>query len=158
MNSLNIRFAEEKDLSLIYQFIKELADYEKLLHEVVADEQKLKKTLFDQKYAEVLIAEEDDQAVGFALFFHNYSTFLGQPGIYLEDLYVKKAFRGRGYGKALLRKLAQLAIERECGRLDWSVLDWNVPAIDFYKSLGAVSMEEWLGFRLTGKALENFAG
>lgn len=151
-----IRTATENDLSLILQFIKQLAEYEKLLHEVIATEEILRKSLFEQKMAEVVIGEEDGKPVGFALFFHNFSTFLGKPGIYLEDLYVKPEYRGKGYGKKLLSHLAKLALERDCGRLDWSCLDWNEPSIKFYKSLGALPMEDWTVFRLTGESLTKF--
>lgn len=151
-----IRTATENDLSLILQFIKQLAEYEKLLHEVIATEEILRKSLFEQKMAEVVIGEEDGKPVGFALFFHNFSTFLGKPGIYLEDLYVKPEYRGKGYGKKLLSHLAKLALERDCGRLDWSCLDWNEPSIKFYKSLGALPMEDWTVFRLTGENLTKF--
>ena len=149
-----IRPATEDDLPTILRFIRALADYERLLHEVVATEDALQRTLFGPRpYAEVILAEEDGAAVGFALFFHNYSTFLAKPGIYLEDLFVLPEHRGKGYGRALLCRLAALAVERDCGRLEWSVLNWNTPAIDFYKSLGAVPMEDWTTFRLTGDAL-----
>jgi len=156
---MNIRFANEKDVPQIFAFIQHLADYENLSHEVVATEQQLLSTLFGEKaYAEVLIAETDDnQPAGLALFFHNYSTFLGQPGIYLEDLFVLSEFRDLGIGKALLKKLAAITVERNCGRLEWSVLDWNTPAIDFYKSQGAILMEDWTINRVTGDALVNLA-
>jgi len=156
---MNIRFANEKDVPQICAFIQHLADYENLSHEVVATEQQLLSTLFGEKaYAEVLIAETDDnQPAGLALFFHNYSTFLGQPGIYLEDLFVLSEFRDLGIGKALLKKLAAITVERNCGRLEWSVLDWNTPAIDFYKSQGAILMEDWTINRVTGDALVNLA-
>src|SRR5207237_3707223 len=132
------------DVALILRFIIDLARYEKMEDRVVANEARIRETLFGEKpSAEVLIGEEDGRAVGFALFFHNYSTFLARPGIYLEDLFVEPESRGCGYGKALLAKLAQIAIERECGRVVWAVLDWNTPAIDFYKSLGAVPMHDW---------------
>ena len=149
-----IRIAEKKDTVIILKFIKELAVYEKLLHEVKAYEEMLQFNLFEKKYAEVVIGELGGEPVGFALFFHNFSTFLGKPGIYLEDLFVKDEFRGRGFGKQLLAYLAKLAVERDCGRLEWSVLDWNKPAIDFYLSLGAETMDEWITFRLTGEKLE----
>jgi len=142
---------------VILGFIRDLAVYEKLLHEVEADEESLRKNLFEKNYAEVIIGELDGIPVGFALFFHNFSTFLGKPGIYLEDLYVKEEFRGRGFGKKLLARLAELAVERDCGRLDWWVLDWNQPAIDFYLSIGAVPMDEWTTFRLSGEALRKLA-
>jgi GNAT superfamily N-acetyltransferase len=154
-----IRFAAEQDVPLILSFIKGLAQYEKLSHEVTVTEELLRDTLFrGRKVAEVLIGEYHGDAVGFALFFHNYSTFLGRPGIYLEDLYVKPAMRGRGFGKVLLTYLAKLATERKCGRVEWAVLDWNEPAIQFYKRLGAAVMDEWTGYRLTGEALDKLAG
>ena len=151
----HIRPAAEADVPLVLQFIKELAHYERLPHEVVATEESLRETLFGPRpYAEVSLCYLADTPAAFALYFHNYSTFLGRPGIYLEDLYVKEEFRGRGLGRALLRGLARLALERGCGRLEWSVLDWNEPAIKFYKALGAVPMDEWTVFRLTGEALD----
>jgi GNAT superfamily N-acetyltransferase len=149
-----IRPAVAADVPTILRFIRSLAEYEKLLDSVVADEEKLRATLFGERpYAEVLIATWNDTPAGFALFFHNYSTFLAKPGIYLEDLFVDPEFRGKGLGKALLIHLAKLAVERDCGRLEWSVLDWNEPAIGFYKSLGATPMDEWTIFRVTGDAL-----
>ena len=149
-----IRFAEAADAPLILQFIRGLAEYEKLSHEMHATEAQLRETLFGpRRYAEVILGELEGRPVGFALFFHNYSTFLGQPGIYLEDLFVQPEMRGRGFGKALLTFLAALAVERKCGRLEWSVLDWNAPAIGFYQKLGAVPMDAWTIFRLTGDAL-----
>ena len=156
--AFEIREANESDIPLIHQFIRDLADYEKLAHVVVATEAQLHSTLFGSSpYAEVIIAEEDGTPAGFALFFHNYSTFLAQPGIYLEDLFVKPEYRGRGYGKALLARLAQIARKRNCGRVEWAVLDWNEPSIAFYKSLGARRMDEWHTFRLTGDALSKLA-
>lgn len=147
-----------KDIPLILTFIRELAEYENLLHEVVADEAILEQSLFGPKsYAEVILAYEKDQPVGFALFFHNFSTFLGRPGIYLEDLYVRAAYRGKGYGKKLLAHLAQLAVERGCGRLEWWVLDWNEPSIAFYKNLGAQAMSDWTVYRLEGVVLNELA-
>ncbi len=158
MSVLEIRAATENDVPLILQFIRHLARYEKLEHKVVATEEALRRTLFaNPRFAEVVIASVDGAAVGFALFFHNYSTFLGQPGIYLEDLYVNPEMRGRGYGKALLAYLARLAKERGCGRVEWAVLDWNTQAIDFYKSLGAAPMDDWTVFRISGEALEALA-
>ena len=155
---MNIRSATENDVPQILAFIKHLAEYEKLSHEVVATEAMLKETLFGEKaYAEVLIAEHEQKPAGFALFFYNYSTFLAQPGIHLEDLYVLSEHRGLGIGKALLKKLAAITVERNCGRLEWAVLDWNSPAIDFYKSQGAVLMEGWTTNRVTGEALVNLA-
>lgn len=156
-DKFTIRFAEEKDLKLILDFIKELADYEKLLHEVVATEEILRESLFVRKAAEVIIGEYDGEPVGFALFFHNFSTFLGRPGIYLEDLYVKPEMRGKGFGKTLLAFLAKLAKERNCGRFEWWCLDWNEPSIKFYKSIGAVPMDEWTVYRVTGQALDDLA-
>jgi GNAT superfamily N-acetyltransferase len=156
--TFQIRNANESDVPLIHQFIRDLADYEQLAHVVVATDEQLRATLFGSTpYAEVIIAEEDGTPAGFALFFHNYSTFLAQRGIYLEDLFVKPEFRGRGYGKALLARLAQIARERDCGRVEWAVLDWNEPSIAFYESLGARKMDEWHTFRLTGPALERLA-
>lgn len=154
-----IRRATEADVPVILQFIRGLADYERLAHEVVADEATLHRTLFgERRVAEVLIGYDNDRPVCFALFFHNFSTFLGRPGIYLEDLFVNPDQRGKGFGKAMLAYLAKLAVERECGRLEWSVLDWNEPAINFYKSLGAKPMDEWTIFRVTGDALLQLAG
>ncbi|MFT5140307.1 MAG: GNAT superfamily N-acetyltransferase [Lysobacterales bacterium] len=153
---LQIRPAQKSDAALILAFINELADYEKLAHEVVAKIPQLEETLFgDRPYANVVIAEWDGQPTGFALFFSNYSTFLSLPGIYLEDLFVRPEFRGKGIGKSLLIHLASLVIQRGWGRLDWSVLDWNDPAIDFYKNIGARPLGEWLQFRLDGTALKN---
>lgn len=155
---LEIRFATPEDTPLILDFIKGLAAYEKLLHEVETDEAQLRKTLFEERQvAEALLAFEGDVPVGFALFFHNFSTFLGKKGLYLEDLYIKPEFRGKGYGEQLLRKLAQIAKERDCGRFEWWVLDWNEPSIQFYKKLGAITMDEWTVFRVTGDALDQLA-
>jgi len=156
-DKFTIRFAEEKDVKLILDFIKELADYEQLLHEVVATEEILMDSLFVRKAAEVIIGEYDGEPVGFALFFHNFSTFLGRPGIYLEDLYIRPEMRGRGYGKTLLAFLAKLAKERNCGRFEWWCLDWNEPSINFYKSIGAIPMDEWTVYRVTGQALDDLA-
>lgn len=150
----SFRFATRRDIPLILQFIKDLAEYEKLLDEVVATEEILDEWIFGKDKAEVLFVLEDEVEVGFALFFHNFSTFLGRAGIYLEDLFVKPTYRGKGYGKALLEKLAEIAVERGCGRLEWWVLDWNTPSIDFYKSLGAEPMDEWTVFRITGETLQ----
>ncbi|MFN4023865.1 MAG: GNAT family N-acetyltransferase [Hyphomonas sp.] len=155
----SIRFATDADVPVILRFIRALAAYEKLSHDCVATEESLRATLFgDRPYAEVLLIEDDGAAHGFALFFHNYSTFLAKPGIYLEDLFVDPAQRGKGYGKALLAKLAEIAVARGCGRLEWSVLDWNQPSIDFYLSLGARPMDEWTIYRLDGDALEALGG
>jgi GNAT superfamily N-acetyltransferase len=153
-----VREASADDVPLILTLIGELAEYERLSHEVVATEDSLQEWLFgDKPVAEVLIAESGTEAAGFALFFHSFSTFLGRPGIYLEDLYVRPAFRGRGMGKAMLVHLAKLARERGCGRLEWSVLDWNEPSIRFYASLGAVAMNDWTVHRVTGEALDRLA-
>lgn len=154
---MSFRVAQEKDIPLILHFIKELAKYEKLENEVVATEKILREWLFEKNIAEVIFATEGDEAVGFALYFHNFSTFLGRGGIYLEDLYVKEEYRGKGYGKGLLRYLAKIAVEQGCGRLEWSCLDWNISSIDFYLSLGAVPMSEWTVYRITGDRLLEFA-
>ena len=159
MNALRIRAATPADAPVILELIRGLAEYEKLAHECVATEAALRETLFGARpQAEVLLAEEGALAQGFALFFHNYSTFLARRGLYLEDLFVRPEARGRGIGKALLTRLARVAVERGCGRLEWSVLDWNSDAIRFYRSLGAVPMEEWTVYRVTGSALEALAG
>jgi GNAT superfamily N-acetyltransferase len=155
----SIRPATRADLPLIAQFIRDLAEYEKLAHEVRFDDVVLGERLFGARpYAEVLIGEIDGMPQGFALFFHNFSTFEGKPGIYLEDLFVRPEARGSGLGKALLQRLAQLAVERDCARLEWWVLDWNEPSIGFYKSLGAKPMDEWTVFRVDGDALAGLAG
>ncbi len=153
-----IKAATASDAPVILSFIKKLAVYEKLADEVTATEDTLRETLFgERRYAEVIIGYHRNEPVGFALFFHNYSTFLGRPGIYLEDLYVDEQHRGKGFGKALLAHLARLTKERNCGRLEWSVLDWNEPSINFYKSLGARPMDDWTIFRVTGEALDKLA-
>lgn len=157
MQKTAFRYANDQDTGIILDFIKELATYENMLDEVVATEELLKEWLFDKKAAEVLFALEDGKEVGFALFFHNFSTFLGRAGIYLEDLYVKPEYRGKGYGKALLKELARIAVERGCGRLEWSCLDWNQPSIDFYLSLDAKPMDEWTLYRATGETLHKLA-
>lgn len=154
---IDFRYAEKKDLTLILDFIKELADYEKMLDEVVATEELLNEWIFEKNVAEVIFALEDDVEAGFALFFHNFSTFLGRAGIYLEDLYVKPEFRGRGYGKGLIKKLAEIAVERGCGRLEWWCLDWNRPSIEFYLSLGAEAMKDWTVYRIAGDTLKKLA-
>ena len=153
MQKLNFRNATIDDCKLILFFIKELAIYEKMLDEVVATEELLREWLFEQKKAEVIFACEDGKEIGFALFFHNFSTFLGRAGIYLEDLFVLPEHRGKGYGKAILKELARIAVERKCGRLEWSCLDWNKPSIDFYLSLGAEPMDDWTVYRITGQTL-----
>jgi GNAT superfamily N-acetyltransferase len=155
---LSIRFAMEADVTVIHELICELAAYEKLSHEVVATETDLRRYLFGEpRYAEVLIAEVPEGVAGFALFFHNFSTFLGRPGVYLEDLYVRPAYRRRGIGRALFQRLAQVAVRRHCGRLEWAVLDWNTPAWEFYHALGALPMTEWTTHRLSGEALHRLA-
>lgn len=157
MSQVDTRFATESDVPVILYFIRELAAYENMSEEVVATEALLKEWIFEKKKAEVILAQAEGETVGFALFFHNFSTFLGRAGIYLEDLFVKKEYRGKGYGKALLKELAKITVDRGCGRLEWSCLDWNQPSIDFYLSLGAKPMDEWTVYRLTGETLENFA-
>ena len=154
---VNFRFAKRQDVPLILKFIRELAEYEKRFDEVVADEAMLEEWLFDKEKAELIFACLDDKEIGFALFFHNFSTFLGRAGLYLEDLYVLPEYRGNGYGKALLKKLAAIAVERQCGRLEWCCLDWNQPSIDFYLSLGAAPMSDWTTYRITGKTLNDLA-
>lgn len=155
--NFKIRFATEKDNKLILDFIKELADYEKLLHEVVATEEILHESLFVRKQAEVIIGEYNNEPVGFALFFHNFSTFLGRANLYLEDLYIRPEMRGLGLGKCLLSALGRIAVERNCGRLDWWCLDWNESSIKFYKKMGAIPMDEWTVYRVQGEALKNLS-
>ena len=158
MPELEIRAATEDDVPLILSLVEELAEYERLSHQVVATEEVLRDSLFgERRVAEVLIGHHGGEPAGFALFFHNFSTFLGKPGIYLEDLYVRPRYRGMGLGKALLARLAKLAKERGCGRLEWWVLDWNEPAIRFYKALGAVPMKDWTVYRLAGESLDELA-
>lgn len=157
MGNITIRYATEADCSLILRFIRELASYEYMLDNVIATEDLLREWLFQKQKAEVILACEDGKEVGFALFFQNFSTFLGRGGIYLEDLYVMPEHRGRGCGRMLLSKLAQIAVERGCGRLEWSCLDWNKPSIDFYLSLGAEAMKGWTAYRVTGDTLKALA-
>ena len=157
MNRTEFRFATEKDVALILNFIKGIAEYEKMSDDVVADENLLREWIFEKKRAEVIFAMENGKEVGFALFFHNFSTFLGRAGIYLEDIFVMPEYRGRGHGKALIRRLAQIAVERGCGRLEWCCLDWNKPSIDFYLSFGARPMDEWTTYRLAGDSLIKLA-
>ncbi len=154
---LTIRMAVREDTALILRFILELARYEKMEQEVVATEPLLEEWIFDRQKAEVIFAVIDGKEIGFALFFHNFSTFLGRAGIYLEDQYVMPEYRGHGYGKCILHRLAQIAVERGCGRLEWWCLDWNQPSIDFYLSLGAEPMEEWTVYRIAGETLKNMA-
>ena len=150
---MTFRFAERRDVPLILRFIRELADYEQMLDQVVATEALLEEWLFDKQKAEVIFALDGEEEVGFALFFHNFSTFLGRAGIYLEDLYVLPEYRGRGFGKGLITALARIAVERGCGRLEWWCLDWNKPSIDFYLSLGAEPMNDWTVYRIAGDTL-----
>ena len=154
---MKFRYAIKEDCGLILSFIHQLADYEKMSDQVVATEELLREWIFEKQKAEVLFVCDGDYEAGFALFFHNYSTFLGRAGIYLEDLFVLPEYRNKGYGKALLKKLAQITVERGCGRLEWACLDWNKPSIDFYLSLGAVPMEDWTTYRLSGETLEKMA-
>ncbi|MEI0493548.1 GNAT family N-acetyltransferase [Brachyspira intermedia] len=153
----DIRFASVEDCALILKFIKELARYEKLEHEVTATEEILKEWIFEKKKCEVLIASENNIEIGYALFFHNFSTFLGKAGVYLEDLYINPDYRGLGYGKKLLKEVAKIAIERGCERLDWQCLNWNKSSIDFYLSLNAIEMSDWNSYRLSHEVLKRFA-
>ena len=157
MTKPEFRFAERRDTALILQFIKDLAEYEKMADLVVATPEMLEEEIFEKRKAEVLLVMENGREVGFALFFHNFSTFLGRAGLYLEDLFVLPEFRGKGYGKATLKKLAQIAVERGCGRFEWWCLDWNRPSIDFYLSLGAEPMSEWTTYRVAGEKLLKLA-
>lgn len=157
MEQIKIRAAREDEAGTILKFIKKLAEYEKLSNDVMATEETLYESIFVRHEAEVIFAEEGAEIVGFALFFHNFSTFVGRKGLYLEDLFVLPEKRGRGYGKALLQHLAQIAIERNCGRMEWVCLDWNTPSINFYKSIGAVPQEDWTVYRLTEENLKLFA-
>ena len=157
MSQITIRYAQKSDIPQILFFIKELASYEKMLDDVVATEDLLREWIFEKKKAEVILAEENGEPLGFALFFHNFSTFLGRAGIYLEDLFVRPGYRGKGIGKAILRRLAQITVERGCGRLEWACLDWNKPSIDFYLSLDATPMDQWTVYRLTGDTLRRMA-
>lgn len=156
-NEFCIRFATEADVPVILELIKGIAAYEKMLDQVVATEEILHEWLFEKQKAEVLLGEVNGESVGFALFFHNFSTFLGRGGLYLEDIFIRPAFRGRGYGKAFFRRLAAIAVERGCGRMEWVCLDWNKPSIDFYRSMGAVPMDDWTIYRLTSDQLVNIA-
>lgn len=154
---LTFRYATREDTGLVLQFIKELADYEKMSDDVVADEKTLEYWIFDKQKAEVFFALEDGKEVGFALYFHSFSTFVGRAGIYLEDIYIKPEYRGKGYGKAMLKKIASIAVERGCGRLEWMCLNWNKPSIEFYQSLGAIPMSEWTVYRISGDTLTSLA-
>lgn len=155
---MDFRYAEEKDVSLILHFIRALAAYEHMADQVVATPEELAEWLFRRKTARVIFALEGEKEVGFALYFHNFSTFLGRGGVYLEDLFVLPEYRGRGYGKGLLTKLAQIAVESGCGRLEWWCLDWNRPSIDFYRSMGAIPMDEWTVYRISGDTLQKLGG
>ena len=157
MKKFDFRYANSNDTSLILEFIKGIAEYEKMSDQVIANEDLLNEWLFDKKIAEVIFALDDGLEVGFALFFHNFSTFMGRGGIYLEDIFVKPEFRGRGYGKGLIKEIAKIAVERGCGRVEWCCLDWNKPSIEFYCSIGAISMDEWTTYRLAGKSLKDLA-
>ena len=157
MDNKNFRFATEEDADLVLSFIKGIAEYEKMSDQVIATKELIQEWVFDKKAAEVIFALEDGKEVGFALFFHNFSTFIGRTGMYLEDLFVKEEYRGRGHGKNLIRCVAKIAHERGCKRLEWCCLDWNKPSIDFYLSLGAQPMSEWTTYRLSGDGLRAFA-
>ena len=157
MDNKRFRYATESDVAKILEFIKGIAEYEKMSDQVVATEELLREWIFEKKKAEVIFALEGETEVGFALFFHNFSTFLGRAGLYLEDLYVKPEYRKKGYGKGLITELAKIAVERGCGRMEWCCLDWNKPSIDFYLSLGATPMDEWTTYRLTGSSLTDLA-
>lgn len=157
LENFNIRYATKDDIGLILDFIKELAEYEEMLDLVEATEEILMESLFEEKYAEIVIGEYNNKPAAFALFFHNYSTFVGRPGLYLEDLFVKEEFRGKGIGTIMLAFLAKIAVERRCGRFEWWCLDWNKPSIDFYEKMGAKAMDEWTVFRVDDKALVDLA-
>ncbi len=157
IEDFKLRFANKNDVPLILSFIKELAAYEKMEDEVVASEDILMQSLFKRKAAETIIGEYKGEPVGFVVFFHNFSTFLGKPGLYIEDIYVKPEMRGKGFGKTMFLFMAKLAVERDCGRMDWSCLDWNEPSIDFYKSMGAVAMDEWTIYRIHGDTLKDLS-
>lgn len=157
MNEVTFRFAEKKDAPIILDFIKGIAEYEKMSDDVVTTIEMIEEWIFEKKTAEVIFAVAEGTEVGFALFFHNFSTFVGRAGLYLEDIFVKKEYRKKGYGKALFKKLAEIALERNCGRMEWVCLDWNKPSIDFYMSLGAKPMNEWTLYRLTDKQLQDIS-
>jgi GNAT superfamily N-acetyltransferase len=157
LSDFNIRPATSADVPIILKFIKELAEYEKMLDQVIATEESLDEWIFQKQKAEVLIGEKDGVAIGFALYFYNFSTFLGRSGIYLEDLYVRPLSRGKGFGKAFLKQLAEICVERQCGRLEWCCLDWNKPSIDFYLSIGAEPLKDWTVYRITGETLISLA-
>lgn len=154
---ISFRYANNNDTSLILSFINELAKYEQMADEVIATEELLNEWLFEKEIAEVIFIMENKKEIGFALFFHNFSTFLGRGGIYLEDLYIKPEYRGKGYGKAIFKQIAKIAVERNCGRLEWCCLDWNKPSIDFYLSLGAKAMDDWTTYRISGDILNELS-
>ena len=157
LENFKIRLAQENDVELVYEFIRDLAEYEKMLEGMVATPELLRESLFERKVAEVIIGEYENKPVAFALFFHNFSTFVGKPGIYLEDLYVKPEMRGKGIGEIMLSFLGKLALERKCGRLEWCCLDWNEPSIKFYKQMGAIPMDEWTTYRISQDKLKDLA-
>lgn len=154
---LTLRFAEEKDITLIYDLIKELAVYEKLENRVIASREDLRDSIFDRKVAEVILAELNGVTVGYAMYFYNFSSFIGKPGLYLEDIFIRPSYRGRGFGKAVLTYLAELAVKRNCWGMEWTCLDWNEPSIKFYESIGAVQNDGWRIYRLKGEALLNLS-
>jgi GNAT superfamily N-acetyltransferase len=156
--SFLIKMASRNEVHIIIDLIKELAEYEKLSKTVLITEDRLIKNCFEKKYAEILLAYLDDEPIGYAFFFHNFSTFIGKPGIWVEDIYIKHEYRNKGYGRAMLKFIAKIAFERDCGRIEWSVLDWNTPSIEFYSSLGAKIMKEWLIERMDEEAIHNFLG
>ncbi len=158
MGKFRLRKTSREDSGLILGFIKELAEYEKMINDVVATEELIEEHVFDKERVEVLIAEENKVPIGFCLFFYNFSTFVGRSGLYLEDIYIKPEYRGKGYGKIIFKELAKIAVDRKCGRMEWVCLDWNKPSIDFYKKMGAISMDEWTIYRLAGDSLKSAAG
>lgn len=157
IENFKIRKAGKEDISIVLEFIKELAEYEKMTDDVVATEEILEESLFTQKVAEVVFGEYNGEPVGFALFFHNFSTFIGRPGIYLEDIFIRPEARGKGFGKIMISYVAKVAKERNCGRLEWACLDWNTPSIEFYKSIGAIPMEEWTVYRAKEDTISKLA-
>ena len=157
MEQFNLRKTTREDTELILSFIKELAEYEKMTDDVIATKELIEEHVFDKERVEVLIAEENNIPIGFCLFFYNFSTFVGRSGIYLEDVYIQPPYRGKGYGKIIFKELAKIAVERNCGRMEWVCLDWNKPSIEFYKKMGAVSMDDWSTYRLTGDGLRQVA-
>ncbi|MDN5303976.1 MAG: hypothetical protein PWP46_855 [Fusobacteriaceae bacterium] len=156
IDNLTLKFAEKNEVDKILYFIKELAKYEKMENDVVATKEILIENIFNKKYCEVILAKYKNEYIGFMLFFHNFSTFLGKPGIYLEDLYINPEYRGKGYGKEMLTTLFKIANERDCGRVEWSCLNWNTPSLEFYKKIGAVSMDDWTTLRVDGETLKKY--